>query len=192
MPADHSKPQLGRTVLGVDLSLTSTGWAIANGEGIVCKTLVTPKTLRGDARLHWLDLCIAEIIEPAPGSDMTAIDLVVIEGASFRSKSSSADEIAGLHRIVRLGLFRRKIPYVIVAPIQLKKFATGIAKADKSLIVREVWRRWEVDVFDSDQADAVVLAQIGRGILGDLEMTVFQQEVAAKVAKKYQEAVKEV
>ncbi len=172
-------------ILGLDLSLTATGLAVWQNDALQCYTLKTPSKLKGDARLDWLDTEIGTLAKRTPR-------LVVIEGASFHSRSASADEIAGLHRLVRLGLFRLGIPYIIAAPIQLKKFATGSTKADKSTIVREVWRRWDVEAADDNQADAATLVQIGRGVIGQLQMTSFQREVAVKIADKFQAALKHV
>ena len=173
---------MSQKIVGLDLSLTATGWATVSHGEVSCDTLRTPKNLRGDARLDWLDRNIIEIV----GSPR----LAVIEGASFHSQSSSKDEIAGLHRIVRLAMFRRETPYILVAPIQLKKFVTGVAKAEKSMVVREVWRRWGVEVEDDNQADAVGLVQIGRGLLGELdEITEFQRDIVAKVALKFKDVL---
>lgn len=53
-------------------------------------------------------------------------DLVVIEGFSYASKSSSIDQIYGLGWLVRQHLINDEcVPFAIVPPATLKAFATG-------------------------------------------------------------------
>ena len=56
---------------------------------------------------------------------------------------------------------------MLVAPTTLKKFILGAGKGrDKSLIIREVYKQYGVDVVNDDEADAVVLAHIGCCLTG--------------------------
>lgn len=48
----------------------------------------------------------------------------------------------------------------VVSPTTLKKYVTGSGKSPKSIIVREVHRKWGVEVANDDEADAVGLARL--------------------------------
>lgn len=63
--------------------------------------------------------------------------------------------------IVRLLIWEKGIPYVVVAPTKLKKFALGSGnKGEKGLVMVEVFKRYGITVEDNNQADAIVLADI--------------------------------
>jgi len=175
------------TILGLDLSLTATGWCwcIKDQAGDWYDRFGTISTgdRSGTDRLSWLwkQLAVQMVTSYGPAGK-----LAVIESPSYGSKSATFLQIGWLHWQARILLDKAEIPYVLVAPVQLKQFATGSTKADKALILREVWRRWRVEAADNNQADAVVLAQIGRALVGELDgLTEFQRKVLSRIAKKY-------
>jgi crossover junction endodeoxyribonuclease RuvC len=63
-------------------------------------------------------------------------------------------------------LWRRGIQYVLVAPSTLKKFILGAGKGEKSFVVREVFKAYQLDATTDDEADACVLAHIGACLIG--------------------------
>lgn len=142
-------------VVGLDLSLRSTGIAHATEAGIVTDTL--PGRGDGVARLRRIAHAVREHARTA--------DLVVMEGPSFGSFGSSkgSHERAGLHWMVleRLHLENRTV--VQVAPSVVKKYATGKGNAGKGAVVDAASRRYpEVDTGgDDNQADALWLAALG-------------------------------
>ena len=79
---------------------------------------------------------------------------------------SAKSALAELNGIIKFWLWRRGIPYVLVAPTTLKKFIMGKGKGEKSLIVREVFKAYGVDAATDDEADACVLAHIGQCLIG--------------------------
>jgi len=173
-----------KKITGIDLSLTATGIAdvvlYAPGDlGGAAKTtaLHTVKShpsLPMEERLMRLLTDIRELVSLS--------SLAVIEGLSFNSKGGGASERAALHWMVRCTLRSVKCPFLIVAPTMVKKFACGSGKAEKSTVVREVYRRWDVEASNDNEADAAVLAHIGIAYL-DIEeaKTSFQQEVIHKL-----------
>jgi len=179
------------TILGLDLSLTATGWCQQlkpwTGSWFVDFGTIRPSSMSEVKRLSWLSSELAERID-ASNSELT---LAVVESPSYGSKSATFLQIGWLHWQARILLDKAEIPYVLVAPVQLKQFATGSTKADKALILREVWRRWKIEAADNNQADAVVLAQIGRALLGELDgLTEFQKKVLSRIAKKHRKELK--
>ena len=146
----------------LDLSITATGYATGDGD---CGTIKTnPK--HGDHRLGvitaevegWFDCDdgMTERIMPA--------DLVVIEGPVVRS--SAAVIIGMVHGAVRLRLMDWRIPYAVVPPATLKKFATGKGNADKTAMALALFKRTGLELADDNQVDAWWLRAAGLQHLG--------------------------
>lgn len=146
-----------KSVMGLDLSLTSTG---VSCDG---KTTIVATKAKGAERLFNLQAAIrAEIgAHSNPG--------VVIEGYSFASRNSQAHSIGELGGVVRLLLHTLQIPYVEVPPTVRAKFATGRGNASKNEVVSAVSARTGI-VWDGaggdDRCDAYILEEMGRSVLG--------------------------
>jgi Holliday junction resolvasome RuvABC endonuclease subunit len=129
-----------------------------------------------------MDQIDARIDNPKP-------DLVCLEGPSFGSKGAALYEMYGLHCMVRAELLAEKIPYVMVAPSSLKKFCCGTGGSPKNPIrkehvLRDLFKRWGLDVSDNNIADATVLALLGAVLVGDAEPSMdAQRQVVDKLCK---------
>jgi len=139
-------------VIGLDLSLTSTGIATPDGEFII-KT-----KLKGEPRLKKLrDEILAYIL---PWRD----PYVVIEGYSFASRSGQAFSIGELGGVVKVRLMEEEIPYSVVPPTVRAKFATGKGNSSKIDVAMAVAARTG-DIFggkgSDDKVDAWVLREMG-------------------------------
>jgi crossover junction endodeoxyribonuclease RuvC len=152
-------------VLGLDLSLTATGWCY--GGPVVEWGVHETKKLRGMERLEAIQAAIQEQARNA--------DLVVIEDFAFGAKGQALFEIAGLGYLIRYWLWKHGKRFVLVAPTVLKKFVTGKGTADKSIVIREVFRRWGHVIDDDNAADATALAYIGMALAGTWEPTTAEQ-----------------
>lgn len=154
LPAAVNQPR--RLVIGLDLSLTSTGVA---GEGWSDKIRTK---LRGDARLRALKQGVVSFIRNA--------DLVVMEGPSFgHTGPRFHEDMAGLRGIVRLYCFEHHIPYGVMPPSCLKVYATGNGKASKDGVRAAIASRYghETDgLSKDDEADAYVAMAAGYHWLG--------------------------
>ncbi len=162
-------PQCAPRVVGLDLSLTSTGVAfgVARAEALRYKG-------RGHGRLAWLR---AEIRQRTNGAD-----LVVVEGAAFASGAQAGHhELAGLWWMVTHDLWRRGIPYAIVPPHSRTIYAMGRAnpaqehprekraKIAKGMVRDAVRRVYGLECEGAgryDESDAAVLAAMGLDWLG--------------------------
>lgn len=146
-------------VLGLDLSLTSTGVAWPPADTRLIGRAIEA---RGVGRLQWLRAQIREKTWER-GSD-----LVVVEGPSYGSQGGQRGhhERAGLFWLVVVDLHVDGIPYAIVPPASLKKYATGRGNAGKDDVMREVARRFPWFNGNNDAADALVLAAMGCDHLG--------------------------
>ncbi|MFJ8163848.1 hypothetical protein ACIRBY_23375 [Streptomyces sp. NPDC096136] len=143
-------------VIGLDLSLTSTGIA---GAGWSDK--IRTKT-RGDARIRILQIGIADYIKAA--------DLVVMEGPSYgHAALAGHEDLAGLRVIVRQYCYRHHIPYAVIPPASLKVYATGNGRAEKGAIRSAVAERYGYLTEGParyDEADAYVAMAAGYDWLG--------------------------
>lgn len=150
-------------VIGIDPSLTATGVCILH-EGNA--QLVTIHSYPGDDLERITEIAeaindlVSKIRQPAAAC---------IEGLSHGSHNGKAAERAALHYFIRAKLRARSIPVYAVAPASLKKFITGGGKAEKSTIVREVYKRWGIEANDDNQADASGLAYVAAAIVGEYE-----------------------
>lgn len=161
-------------VVGLDLSLTSTG--MSDGQSVHA-VQTTPDSGSLEARMDKI-LCQAltfvysptQWTDDHPGGKMA--DLVVIEGASFGSRGSATDQLAGLRMIVRHRLYRRGIPFALVPPSNLKSYTTGRGNATKAEMVAALAKRHGLDLTAHkvahgkyDMADAYALAALGYAFL---------------------------
>lgn len=141
------------TVVGLDLSLTSTG-ICANGEA---ETVAT--ALKGVPRLSWISKVICDRLEEV------ANPAVCIEGYSFGSRNSQSHAIGELGGVIRLALWERNIPWVDIPPTCRAKFATGKGNAAKNEVVSSISARtgivWSGKGAD-DMCDAWILEEMGR------------------------------
>lgn len=152
------------TVVGIDPSLTSTGLVVLNdlrpqlrhfkSSGKKDDTLFQRKQ-----RLRRL---AAEIVDHTMGWNP---DLVVIEGPSMASKFGHPHDRSGLWWLIVAEL---QVPVMEVPPTVRMKYATGKGNAQKDDVLTSVVRRYpDIEVRGNDQADALILAAIGRRLLGD-------------------------
>lgn len=145
------------TVIGLDLSLTSTG---VSGDGL---TATISTSTRGAERLHLISLLVMEHFLKVENP------VAIIEGYSFASRNSQAHSIGELGGVIRVELWRRGIPYVEVAPTARAKFATGKGNASKLEVMSAVSARtgkvWSGSGAD-DKCDAWVLEEMGLTHLG--------------------------
>jgi Holliday junction resolvasome RuvABC endonuclease subunit len=168
-------------ILGLDLSLTGTGMCVVesnagDGKGLLATINTTAKT-RTEDRLISIRRTIAQASNGA--------DAAIIEGLSYGSVGGAQAERSALHWMVRVDLYQLGVPYVVVTPMSLKKFVCGTAKAEKSMMIREVFRRWNVEAKNDNEADAAALAHLGLVYYGQAEhQTIAQQEVIYKLRKE--------
>jgi len=133
-------------IIGIDLSLTSTG--IATPEG----TETYGSKHRGPERL-------IELRQDVLAACVDA-DFAVMEGYSFGSgaRAHSMGELGG---VVRVALYENHIPVAIVPPASLKKYATGKGNAPKEAVLAAAVRRSNIEFDSTDLADAWWLRAMG-------------------------------
>jgi len=144
---------------GLDLSLTSTGIAIAHaGTVTVARVTSKPTAQTSAAQSGRLDDLVRRITQLIPFSDVTR---VAIEGPAFGANDAGAHIRGGLWWLIRRELFIAGIDTIIVPPANVKKYATGKGNAPKDAVLAAAVRGFpDVDVTGNDEADALWLAAI--------------------------------
>lgn len=143
-------------VIGLDLSLTSTGVAIAETSG----SLITGRwtnNLRGTPRLRFLRDKLDTLLKGNEGAPC----VIVLEGYSFASRASHAHSIGEWGGIARLLIHDHGLPFAEVPPTSLKKFMTGSGTAKKPEMVMRLLKDYGLEVPQEDEADAAALALVG-------------------------------
>jgi crossover junction endodeoxyribonuclease RuvC len=107
---------------------------------------------------------------------------IAMEAYSMAEKygQHASGEVGAALKLAILSQFdpqdRRAYP-VLVAPQQLKKFASGNGNTKKEMIPKEVLKRWSMDFDDTNVAEAYVLARIAYACDVRPEMPAFQVSV---------------
>jgi Holliday junction resolvasome RuvABC endonuclease subunit len=141
-------------VIGIDPSLSATGFAHADGE---LGTIKTTAKMGDGERLLFMYRMLANATVGA--------EFAVIE--DLPTHAMSAGLTGRAQGIVRMTLAQRGIPYVAIPPASLKKFATGKGNAKKDAM-RAAWLEFSgEDNSDDNQVDAAWLRQIGLHLKGE-------------------------
>lgn len=143
------------SILGIDLSLTSTGIAALSFPG---RELVLLESFKTKANGHYW-LRIHSIYEKMASVLKTRPLLVCYEDYAFASPYNR-ERMGELGAQLKRALFETGVPAMAVAPVQLKKFVAGQSHMPKDMIVKEVLKRFGVDAATDDEADAYALARI--------------------------------
>ena len=179
------------TVVGVDSSLTASGYAIVREDGTVLSSGVIKSKPMGDKPidetrriLKITEACLQKIDEYLP---VTNPDLIVIEGLAFLARNTTAlVQLSGLNYLIRTCLTELQWPFCIIQPTSLKKFITGSGKGDKDMMLLKVFKNYGFEALDNNANDAYALAVCGLALLGKplIKMTQPQQEVLTLLKKQ--------
>jgi crossover junction endodeoxyribonuclease RuvC len=153
-------------VVGLDLSLTATGIArvgtVSEPEGVFTiksKGKKTDTVADRAQRLNDLDHSIRVMI-PSGAT-------VVVESPAYNQTGGSHHDRSGLWWLVVSSLVAQRYRVIEVPPQLVKKYATGKGNASKMEVMAQAIRRYGGFGIDNDnEADALVLAMIGRRLIG--------------------------
>lgn len=150
-----------KRLIGLDLSLTATGVCTPGNLSITLKTKASEK----ERRLQVIRYAVRALLPDA--------DAALIEGPG-RFLGKVGHQIGEVHGIVKVELMEAGVPYVVVSPATLKKFATGdgSSRADKAAMILAAYKRsngimdFTLPGRDDNQCDAWWLKQAGLCRLG--------------------------
>lgn len=145
--------------IGIDQSLNGTGICVISDEGTVSLLLTIEQGK--DRTDHKLLKIKRAVLRALPDARFAAM-----EDYSYHSvnRSFTLGEVGGT---VKLVFLENDIPYVAVAPVVLKMFATGSSSAGKDEMILAA-EAHGIEPADDNQADAFFLARVARAYtLGD-------------------------
>jgi hypothetical protein len=152
--------------------------------GLITTWKPKPPMPTGVLRLRKLMIEISRELEKLEIRD-GVIKGIALEAYSMAERygQHASGEIGATIKLTVLAHFssddRRAFP-VLVAPQQLKKFATGNGNTKKELLPKEILKRWDVDFNDMNIAEAYVLARLAHAVEANPEgLTQFQKDVVS-------------
>lgn len=156
-------PATAPRVIGLDLSLTSTGIATNHDTRRIRST--GTKTASIHSRSQRLHAIRNEILEWCRNAE-----LVCIEGPSLHSQHGSAHDRSGLFWLVVDRLIHNDIPVAVIPPANRMKYTVGKGggpSASKDACLAATIKRFPGrDITGNDEADAVILHAMGSDHLG--------------------------
>jgi len=88
-------------------------------------------------------------------------DFAIIEAYAFRARGRSKHMLYEAGTMLRFALYQRHVPWMVVNPSQLKKFATGYGNAPKPDMIVAAKTLMKLDTDDDNVADAALLGLVG-------------------------------
>lgn len=146
-------------VIGLDLSLSATGIAHADGSTETFRPGAEPMANYGmdrveEIRAHVLRACAVDDLE-----------LVMLEGLALAGHDNGR-QLAMLAGVIRMALYEAGHAFLIAVPGQLKKYATGSGKASKEAVVDAAQKRLNYGGYNNNEADALWLRAMGWELVG--------------------------
>ena len=164
-------------VVGLDLSITATGIATADGHTYT----VGGKAAAGDHRI----VTIADAVwnEVEYGTDLVVIEDLVSHGPGG---GMAAAQVMGAIKCLLAG---KGIPYALCPPATLKKYATGKGTASKPDMAVNLYKRTGLELGSDDEVDAYWLRLLGFSLLGAPAIPLPAAQEAAITGVKWDRSV---
>ena len=166
--------------LGLDLSLTGTGFFLIKQDGTTdfCEIKTKPKDFPSLIRRTKF---IAEKILERLGKEKPELVLLEDYFIGMGSSGDTVKSLACLGTIVRDRLLQAGLSYIALKPSQIKKFETGKGVAPKDNMLKEVFKHHGLDTSSNNIADACAMAYMCKGycqwLKGERDFLKFQLEV---------------
>ena len=129
-------------IMGLDLSINGTGVCTPD-DGVYT---ITCKAGQGDPRIN--------IVRDRILLDLGGVDLVVMEDFPSKLQAAAAKAIGLVQGCIRSALMDAGVPYAVISPATLKKFATGQGNCDKAALILAAYKRSGREFKDNNQCDA--------------------------------------
>jgi hypothetical protein len=162
-------------VLGLDLSLTSTGYVLLDEDQVIWFGSVAPKSRDVDRLAEfdeWVRMRAVAMFSSQRGELPSAFEYgaplaavndwhVGIEGYSFASQFRGP-QLGELGGVVKLAIHQAGIPITVIPPATWKKALCGKGNLDKRNASVEISRRYNVNFASEDTLDAWAVAMCRR------------------------------
>lgn len=159
---------IGIVSVGLDLSLASTGLAVAVDGELVDTGNIKSSGKKGDKHAQYMPRIIdmAERINDwlaDKAAEFGEFDLAVIEAPSFNSRFGNPHERAGLWWKVYEHLWTAEVDIETISPATRAKFIAGNGRAGKEVVLQAAQDRWGAELITNhDIADGAGLAMWGQ------------------------------
>jgi len=180
---------------GIDPSLTGSGISIIREDYSIVSLMKLSTPAVGVERLYHLQLKFLESIAEFEKD----ISFICIERAAYHETGRlwNLGQWAG---IFYLDLYKKGIPFIEVAPLQLKKYVSAVGKNQgKEVVMLDVFKNFKEEIRDADLADAYVLSRIAHDYYFKYvlkkpmkQLKKYQVEVLNKLFKENTKSVKEL
>lgn len=117
------------TILGIDPAIRATGIARWRDGRLSTQTVIPTVSWPDERAFRFIGAHVWPLIETS------ARAFVVLEAPFVGRNGATALRLAGLSYHLRIGLWSRQIPFAVVSPAALKKFATGSGGSGKSEVI---------------------------------------------------------
>ncbi len=121
-------------VLGIDQSYNSSGIVVLEDDDIIhAECFKSNKEFNRFGQAYEITIHIANVI------DTFKPDLIAIEGLAFGMKGNVTRDLGGLQFVIIAHLQEvKKLSVKIIAPLTIKKFATGNGRAQKNAMIESL------------------------------------------------------
>lgn len=150
------------TIIGVDGALAATGLAVWRDGEVSVRTIYTASSWTPEARWAHVGEQLWPIIAQQPHDT-----LVALEGVFAGKVATITITLAMLHGALRLGLYYRGVPFVVIDNQAVKLYATSYGRATKKEMIAAAVDRLKLKFQpDEHQADALWLVAMTRDNYG--------------------------
>lgn len=144
---------------GIDPSFAGTAIVILNEDYTLVEeikfTTKKEKDKSTEEKMIYMSHVIKEFISKY-GKDEIMFN---IEDIAFGATGQGSAQQAALNYAIRALLFEMGYKYTSVPPSSVKKHISGNGNAKKELMLKEVYKRWNIDYDDNDLCDAYCIAR---------------------------------
>lgn len=155
--------------LGLDMSATATGCVVLEyGTSIESPiTILEECELKAGKNMRGLERAGELASEMLKVIKITCPQIVMIEGYGYANSHSLAT-IVEVSTVMRYFIWQMGLSAFLVAPGQLKKYATGQGNSPKDRVMMALYKTWGFEAKTNNTADAFILALMGLGRRGFL------------------------
>lgn len=167
---------------GLDISLSGTGLANIGEDGKITYELYG--TAKKDFKNRWERIqsiieYIMKFIENKQTKYVLIEEYMIVPGNIL-----TTIQLVELGAAIRHELYKKGIPFITVMPQMLKKYATGNGNSKKNVVIKELYKNYNIDTNDDNEADACFLALLCRDIKTDSKKKKQIQEIVDKILKE--------
>lgn len=171
--------------VGLDLSLTSTGFYVIKDGGVDEYFEINTKPDDFADDIERSDYIANMIVEKL--KEIGNVTFIALEDYFTGKQPQSVIKLATLGTVVRIRLMDAGYAFMPFVTSQIKKFETGSGVAPKDNMLKSVFKKHGLDTSSNNIADACAIAHLGRAYYewtaGRRDFLAYETEVLKKISK---------